>query len=53
MLLPVRGELQNLIASEFTSVSNHSKFENRTESAESRVLERNDPFGEEGADSAD
>jgi hypothetical protein len=32
----------------FTSVSKHSSFENRTESAESRGLERNEPFGEEG-----
>jgi hypothetical protein len=37
MLLPVREELQNPIASEFTSVSKHSNFENRTESVESRV----------------
>ena len=43
----------NPIASEFTSVSKHSNFENRTESAESRAPERNEPFGEEGADSAD
>lgn len=53
MLLPVREELQNHIASEFTSGSKRSNFENRTDSAESRALERNEPFGEEGADSAD
>ena len=44
-LLPVREELQNPIALEFTSVSKHSNFENRTESAESRALERNDTNG--------
>jgi hypothetical protein len=48
MLLPVREELQNPISSELTSVSKHSNFENRTESAESRALERNEPFGENG-----
>jgi hypothetical protein len=47
MLLPVREELQNPISSEFISVSKHSNFENRTVSAESRALERNEPFGEE------
>ena len=41
------------IALEFISVSKHSNFENRTESAESRALEKNELFGEEGADSAD
>jgi hypothetical protein len=53
MLLPVREELHNPISLQFISLSKHSNFENRTESAESRALERNEPFGEEGADSAD
>jgi hypothetical protein len=51
--LPVREELQNPISSEFINVSKHSNFENRTESAESRALERSEPFGEEWADSSD
>jgi hypothetical protein len=45
--LLVREELQNPISSEFISASKHSNFENRTESAESGALERNEPFGEE------
>jgi hypothetical protein len=47
MLLPARQDLQNLISSKFISRSKHSNFENRTESAESRALERIEPFGEE------
>jgi hypothetical protein len=47
ILLPVREKLQNRISSEFISCSKHSNFENRTESAESRALERIEPFGEE------
>jgi hypothetical protein len=47
MLLPAREDLQNPISSEFISSSKHSNFENRTESAESRALERIGPFGEE------
>jgi hypothetical protein len=43
----------NPISSEFINVSKHSNFENRTESAESRALERNEPFGEEWADSSE
>jgi hypothetical protein len=46
MLLPVREELQNPFSSEFMSVLKHSNFENLTEPVESRVLERNEPFGE-------
>jgi hypothetical protein len=37
---------------DFKSVSKHSNFENRTESAKSRALERIEPFGEEWAASA-
>jgi hypothetical protein len=35
------------------SLWKHSNFENRTESAESRALERNGRFGEERGGSAD
>jgi hypothetical protein len=52
MLLPAREDLQNPISSKFISRSKHSNFENRTESAESRALERIEPFGEEWAGSA-
>src|SRR5882672_1610608 len=48
MLLPAREDLQNPISSEFISRSKHSNFENRTEYAESRALERIEPFGVEG-----
>jgi hypothetical protein len=47
MLLPVQKELQNPVSLRFVSLSKHSNFENRTESAESRASERNGPFGEE------
>jgi hypothetical protein len=53
MLLPAREDLQNPISSEFINTSKHSNFENRTESAESRDLERIEPFGEEWSGSAD
>lgn len=46
MLLPIREELSNPISLEFVSLSKPSNFENRTESAESRDPERNEPFGE-------
>jgi hypothetical protein len=46
MLLPVREEPQNPISLEFISLTKHSNFENRSESAESRAPERNGPFGE-------
>jgi hypothetical protein len=49
MLLPAREDLQNPISSELISHSKHSNFENRTESAESRALEKIEPFGEERA----
>jgi hypothetical protein len=39
--------LQNLILLKFISLSKSSNFGNRTESAESRALERIEPFGEE------
>jgi hypothetical protein len=35
------------ISLEFINISKHSNFENRTEFAESRAPERNEPFGEE------
>ena len=47
MLLPVREELQNPHFVEFINISKRSNFENRTEFAESRALERNEPLGEE------
>jgi hypothetical protein len=47
MLLPAREDLQNPISSEFITPSKYSNFENRTDSAESRALERIKPFGEE------
>jgi hypothetical protein len=47
MLLPIREELQNPISLQFLSLSIHSYFENRTDSAESRAPESNWPFGEE------
>ena len=53
MLLPAREDLQNPTSSEFISRSKHSNFENRTEYAESRALERIEPFGEEWAGSTD
>jgi hypothetical protein len=53
MRLPAREDLQNLISSEFISGSKHANFKNRTESAQSRALERIAPFGEEWAGSAD
>jgi hypothetical protein len=53
LALDVREKLQRPISSEFISASKHSNFENRTESAESGALERNEPFGEEWADPAD
>ena len=51
--LVVREGLQNLTSPHFVSLSEHSNFENRTKLAESRALERNEPFGEECAGSAD
>jgi hypothetical protein len=53
LLLPVREEPQNPASLEFITLPNHSNFENRTEPAESRAPERNGPFGEERAVSAD
>jgi hypothetical protein len=47
--LACREDLQNPILSEFIGRSKYSNFENRTESAESRALEKNGPFGEERA----
>ena len=47
MLLPVREQRQNPISLQFISLSKHSNFENRTESAESRAPEINGQFGEE------
>jgi hypothetical protein len=47
MLSLVRKELQNPLSFGFISISEHSNFENRTVFAESRGLERNEPFGEE------
>jgi hypothetical protein len=46
MLSPVQEEPQNLFSWEFISPSKRWNFENRTESAESRALEINGPFGE-------
>ena len=45
--LACQRELQNPVSLELISLSKHSNFENRTESAESRAPERNEPFGEE------
>jgi hypothetical protein len=46
VLLPVRRNYKTRISLEFISISKHSNFENRTESAESRASEKNGPFGE-------
>jgi len=52
MLLPAREDLKNPISSGFTNRSKHSILENRTESTESRAMERTEPFGDEWAGSA-
>lgn len=46
MLSPVREEPQNRFSVKFVGPSKRWNFENRTESTESRALERNGPFGE-------
>jgi hypothetical protein len=40
MLLPLQEDSKNPISSGFTNSSKHPTFENRTEPAESRALER-------------
>ncbi len=52
-LSPVQEKPQNLFPSKFLSSSKHSNLKNRTESKESRASERNGPFGEQQADTAD
>ena len=52
-LSPVREKRQNLFPLKFISSSERSNFKNRTEWKESRASERNGPFGEQYAGSAD
>jgi hypothetical protein len=50
---PIREKRPKRFPSTLISCSKRSNFEDRTESVKSRASERNGPFGEKQADSAD